>query len=95
MSKELEDKFKEAVTLATEEINKQLDIAKKAIAEAEKISEEYGVPFSTYVSPLGQSYRPNSFDDKWGDLENADDIIEDMTGDFLPEYEGWEHSAVC
>lgn len=92
----LEEEFKAVVAEITPQINEQLDIARKAIQTAEKLAEQYGVPFSSDVSPLGQSYTPMSFTTKFGELDR--DMVYDLV-EVLPggEYdvEGWEHSAVC
>lgn len=93
---ELEAEFRALVKKHQAEIDEQLKIASKAIAKAEKLSEKYGIPFSSGVSPLGQSYTPASFQDKFGELDR--ETVMEIT-DVYPggEYdmEGWEHSAVC
>jgi len=99
---ELEQKFKAALDEGGKKIEEQLSIAMKAIYKAEKISEEYGIPFEACCSPLGQQYFPESFDKKWTtDTENDAD---DETGIVLSKFDlyrnewagtGWEHSAVC
>ncbi len=73
------------------EIDQKIVIAQEALNEAESISEKYGVPFYSNVSPLGQDYRPASFDEKWN---SPIDEIDEYDLD-LPEYEGWQHSMVC
>lgn len=99
--KDLEKEFKEAVEKATEEIDKYLKEASEALEKAVEVSEKYGIPFYTDVSPIGQSYRPESFEKKWSKLikDDEDEIDEeqiyDLLGDYLPEYEGWQHSMVC
>lgn len=87
---DLEKKFEEVQALALKEIREQLNIASEALSKAEQISEEHGIPFYSHVSPLSQGFKPNSFYEKWGELENVDDYLE-----FSPECEGWQHSAVC
>lgn len=91
----LEEKFQKAYEKASSKINKQLEIAREAISKAEEISEEYGIPFCSDITPLSMSYRPESYSEKWGDLDG--DLNELTGGEIysLPEYEGWEHSAVC
>lgn len=95
----LEKEFLEAHEKATKLIDEQLDFAAKAINKAERISEKYGIPFSASVSPLGQSYTPESFEKKFGGLdleELAENLKTDDLYDVYPgEYPGWEHSAVC
>jgi len=54
------------------------------------------LPFSANVSPLSQSYFPESFVDKFSDLDS--DTVYDITGAYTSYYHdgaGWEHSAVC
>jgi hypothetical protein len=86
----LEKEFKKVQKLALKEISLKLKEAQKALDEAESISEKYGISFYSNVSPLGQSYRPSSFESKWGKLL---DKMEEY--DELPEHEGWQHSSVC
>lgn len=92
----LEQEFTDVVNKHRSEIEDQLKIASKAIAKAEKLSEKYGIPFYSNVSPLGQNYTPASFDEKFGELDH--DMVYEIA-DIYPggEYhtEGWEHSAVC
>jgi len=91
---ELEAEFKKVVEAHQSKIDEQLAIAAKAIAKAEKISEKYGIPFYSGVSPLSQPYWPASFSTKFGGLDS--DFVSDITGTYN-EYdsEGWRHSAVC
>lgn len=87
----LEEEFKKTQELAEQEIDAALSKAHTALKEAMAISEKYGVPFYASISPLGQGYRPSSFEEKWGEI--LDELREyDIC---LPEYEGWQHSAVC
>lgn len=90
-----ERQFRAVALEAGNLINEKLAIASKAIDEAEVIAEQYGVPFSAGVSPLGQSYFPASTGDKFPDVDS--DFINDITGAYHSEYggEGWQHSAVC
>ena len=61
-----------------------------ALAKAELISEKHGIPFYSYISPLSQGYKPNSFHEKWANLKDIESLLEvDL------EYEGWQYSAVC
>jgi hypothetical protein len=92
----LEKEFKELCELHMKEIDEQLTIAADAIAKAEEIAEEHGIPFSSGVSPLSQSYFPATFADKFSKLEQ--DFVSDITGAYSEYYNdgaGWEHSAVC
>lgn len=61
----IEEKFREAATAAHVEIDKHLKIANKALAAAEKISGETGIPFHSQITPISQSYFPPSFRTKW------------------------------
>lgn len=90
---DLEKKFKDCVVKAEEEIKEQMEIARSAIRKAEEISERYGIPFYASCSPLGQRYKPESFDSMWVKIKDNDELMELI--DFVPEYDGWQHSAVC
>lgn len=89
---EMERAFRLASRDAQRRINEKLDQAMAALSEAEKISEETGIPFSSGISPLGQSYIPASLEDKHPDIDR--DFVNDITGAY-GEYGGWQHSAVC
>jgi hypothetical protein len=90
---ELEQKFESALNEGRKKINEQLDIAYAAIEKAEKLSEEYGIPFHAGCSPLSQQYFPASYDEKWSSI--SPEILEKF-GCYKNEYaSGWEHSAVC
>lgn len=92
---ELEKQFIEAQKEAVEKINEQLNVASRALAKAEKISEKYGIPFSSGVSPVGNTYTPEAFEKKFGDLDR--DFIGEITdwSSCPGEYSGWEYSAAC
>lgn len=92
---DLEEKFKKAYAKASEKIDEQIEIAQKAISKAEEISEKYGIPFHSQITPLSMTYRPESFSDKWGELVDSLDELTDGEMYGVPDYEGWEHSAVC
>ncbi len=79
-----------------------------AVRAIEEICEETGVPFYTGVSPLGQVYQPNSFQEKWAPLLDKTvevvskygnyktSLFDQLTdGNGSGEYEGWQHSSVC
>lgn len=87
----LEKEFEKAHKDASERIEEQLDIARQALVKARLISEEYGVPFETDVSPVGNSYTPTSFEVKFEKLDRSK--IWDEFGVWPDEYAGWEHSA--
>jgi len=93
---ELEAEFEALVDSHMQEIEVQLEAASKAMSKAEELSEKYGLPFSSGVSPLSQSYTPGSYHAKFSDLSRG--FVADLTGAYPGgEYdnEGWEHSAVC
>lgn len=89
---EVERAFRLAVDDAHRRIDEKMAIARAALNEAVKISEETGIPFSASVSPLSQSYIPDSLSEKFPDVDR--DFYSEMTG-ASGEYEGWQHSAVC
>jgi hypothetical protein len=99
----IEQEFKELVDAHIKEINEQIDIAREAIGKAEKLSDKYGLPFSSDITPLGMGYTPQSFYDKYGQDEDGDNLLDkswvcDLTGAYPGGeygYSGWEHSAVC
>jgi hypothetical protein len=92
---ELERQFRVEAASVIKKIDKKLAIASKALDEAVELSEKHGIPFSTSVSPLSQSYFPTTFSEKFGDIET--DLVDSITGASTeyPEDGGWEHSAVC
>jgi hypothetical protein len=76
-------------------IQKKIDAASKLLDEATTIAEENGVPFYSSISPLGQSYMPGDLG-KFSELDQ--DRIEEIAGvcgEYLFDYNGWQHSAVC
>jgi hypothetical protein len=90
----LEAEFQKVYDDHNEEICEQLRIANAAIGKAEELSEKYGLPFDAGVSPLRQAYWPNSYSDKFGELDT--DFVGNVTDCFSEYHEGgWEHSAVC
>lgn len=88
----LEKEFRETAATALSLIQRKVVEASKALSEAVKISEEYGIPFSSEVSFLGQPYKPASFGSKFSEID--DDFVDAITGAYC-EYEGWQHSDVC
>jgi hypothetical protein len=89
---EMERSFRLAVSDAHKRIDEKLDEAWTAIRAAVKISEETGIPFYAGVSPLGQSYIPNSLSEKFPEVDR--EFYSEIAG-ASGEYEGWQHSAVC
>ena len=89
---DVEREFRLAVDDAHARIYAKLHEAEKLLDEAVAISEETGIPFSAGISPLSQSYLPNSLHSKFPDIDRSfANEIADASG----EYEGWQHSAVC
>lgn len=99
----IEQEFKALVDKHQDDINTWLGVARKALGEAVKISQETGVPFYTNISFISQSYRPlkyDEFQDRFKDGLNAaeeyeDDLFSKVAGEYPGEFTGWQHSAVC
>ena len=88
----VELEFKALCDEALPQIEARINIARQAIKEAVELSEKYGVPFSSDITPLCMAYTPVSLDDRFRDL---DDAMYDIAGTYINGYEGWEHSAIC
>lgn len=89
---EMEREFRALVPDAMKKIDEKLALASKYLDEAIAISEETGVPFSSNISFLGQSYKPTSFEKKFPEVDR--ELMTNLTGSYN-EYAGWQHSAVC
>lgn len=89
---EMERAYRLAVDDAKTRMNQKLAIARAALDEAVAISEETGVPLSADVSPLSQSYIPQSMQEKFPDVDR--EFMTELAGGY-GEYDGWQHSAVC
>lgn len=89
---QMERAFRLSVDDAQKRIREKTQEAHKALQEAVEISEETGIPFSAGISPLGQSYIPNSLSEKFPGVDR--EFYGDVAG-ASGEYEGWQHSAVC
>ena len=89
---EMERQFRLAVSDAQSRIDAEMDKAWAAIRAAVAISEETGIPFSASVSPLSQSYIPDSLSSKFPGVDR--EFYSEIAGAY-GEYEGWQHSAVC
>lgn len=84
-----------------EQIEAKLDEAHKALREAEEIAEKHGVPFSSGISPLSNSYVPGGFSKtKFSKLDT--EVVCEIAGvwgeyisDMFGYGGGWLHSAVC
>ncbi len=106
----IEKEFKAVYADALIRLNAKNAEAIRVISELEAICEETGIPYYASVSPLGQTYQPNNFQDKWGKLNDETvDVVskcdgrtyketlwEKLTGgESQGEYEGWQHSSIC
>lgn len=90
---EYEREFRLARAAAEKRINEKLKVAMDALNEAEEISNETGIPFSSSISPLSQGYTPPGVEDKFPNVSR--EFINDLS-DVSNEYDsGWQHSAVC
>lgn len=89
---DIEREFRLAAPSVIEKINKYISEASLAMDKAVDLSEKYGIPFYSHISPLSQGYRPESFDEKYNGVS---DNIMSAIADCNNEYAGWQHSAVC
>lgn len=92
----LEAEFEKVVKQAHAEIDAELKKASEHLTKAVKLSEMYGVPFSARVSPLSNTYTPQTFQKKFGRVDA--DFVDEVTDTWDDEgrsYGGWRHSAVC
>lgn len=89
----LEREFRLTYYSARDKIAEKLAKADKLIDEAVALSEEYGVPFSAYVSPLNNSYFPRSMEEKFPEIDLV--FVSELTEASNEYGSGWEHSAVC
>lgn len=93
---ELEREFRIKATQVKKQIDQKLKEASDALQAATDLSEEHGIPFYASCSELGQSYYPDTFEEKYREIDS--DFAAGITGasvnsDFRSG--GWEHSAVC
>ncbi len=94
----LEQKFRDTYAKYNPEIQEKVAEAAKLLKEAEKISEEHGIPFYPNVNlidGMAQGYYPQSCDAIFGDLNEEDsDIITELTGVYrYNDSDGWQSSA--
>jgi len=91
---ELEKEFSELAKAAHAEIKEKLDEALKSLKEAEEISNKYGIPFESYISPHNNVFVPSSFKDKLNEYLNVE-RVNNLLGLYLDEYfyYGWAHSS--
>jgi hypothetical protein len=92
----LEKEFENLVDTIGQEIKDKIDQAETLLNEACALADEYGIPFFTNVSLLGQPYVPEKFGAKWRDLDR--DFVTNMTEVMAPDLGssvGWAHSSIC
>lgn len=93
---DLEAEFEVVAQEAKAKINEKLQVAIKALNEATDIADEYGVPFYSNISELGQNYVPSTLAEKYKGIPQ--NIVEEATGVYVNEDlygRGWERSALC
>lgn len=90
----LEQKFRDAFNTYHPQIQEKLEAAAKLIDEAEKISEDNGIPFSSHLMS-STGYVPGSFDSMYQELmeEGDADVVHELTGMYNTEYTGWQTSS--
>ncbi len=90
----LEKEFEALYDMIGSEIQEKLNLAAANLEEAVKLSKKHGVPFSSHISFIRNTYLPSSFKEKFGKLD--DDYISNMDI-YIDDYNsgGWQHSAVC
>lgn len=89
----LELEFKKVVENHQSEIDEKLKEAADALDKAVELSEKYGIPFYSRVSPLGQCFYPDSFGDKFSDVSR--DLVQELCETYSEYENSWDHSAVC
>lgn len=95
----LEEEFDELSDCILDEIKMHLHNAEEALSRAVQLSNENGIPFSSGISFIWQTYIPNSYYDKF--LQIDPEYVETLTGVWVnsepDDYKkiGWEHSAIC
>lgn len=97
IKKTLMEEFEKECSLHLQEILDKVAAARRLLAEATGLSEKYAIPFYSSISPLGQMYKPKSFNKKYPqsiELEDRDFLYElTQLGDDIEV--GWQHSRVC
>ena len=93
----IEEEFKAVYEAHKDEILSLISEAAALVTKAEVLSEQYGIPFRAKVSPLSQSYIPESLAEKFPELDS--DKLWELGCDVTVNHEyhdtGWAHSAVC
>lgn len=81
------------------QIQAKMQQAAALIGEAEKLSEQSGIPFRPkFGTPFQMSYIPKSLKKKWAELQQDDEgyeFVGEFTGAYGGEYDGWQSSQVC
>lgn len=94
---ELENEFKKLIETVGKQIAAKVAEADRLMDEAIELADEHGIPFySSGISQLGQAYVPNSFTEKFSELDRT--LVEELTdvSEYtLDEAYGWQHSQVC
>lgn len=95
----LEDDFIAVYKTAMKEINPHLEAASNSLKEAEKIAEQYGIPFSSYVNFCsGNGYVPKSIKEKFPGIDES--MVSSVASLYANyeldlDYGGWIHSSMC
>ena len=91
----LEEEFKEIADEVCPKIAAQINIAMLAIKAAIMYADQYGIPFYSNVSLIGQPYIPKSYE-KWkGVSSTLVATFTDIRVEDLDSETGWEHSQLC
>jgi hypothetical protein len=93
---QLEKEFEKLIDTVGEQIAAHVATAVQSLKAATDLADQYGIPFFTNVSELGQPYIPDSFRNKWGTLDK--EFVANLTevGSYeLNSSYGWQHSQVC
>ncbi len=94
-NKQLEEEFLALVSSIGEQIKAKIRIAEQALDEAVDLADKHGIPFYSEVSQIGQSYVPDSFDERFESLdkETVADLLD--ISEYNLNHMGWRHSQVC
>ncbi len=93
----LEQEFRTLMETVGEQIKGKVSEANRLLGEAVALAVEYGIPFNSNISQLGQNYVPASFRSKFPDVDA--EVVEELTG--VSTYrldasaDGWEESQLC
>ncbi len=100
IQEKLESEFEEAFNKVHPEIQEKIAQASALIGEAVSLSEKYGIPCRPEhsISGANMSYIPSTLRKKWAKLYEEDsysEFVNDLTGAYGGEYDGWQSSQVC